>query len=79
MVKEAGIVSSDNTLQELIGDWKTYLMEKDENNFVKSVRRESFVNRPLGDAKFINVLEEQFRLRLSRGKAGRPAKMKHIA
>lgn len=78
-VTEAGIVSSDNMLQELIGNWKTYLMEKDANHFVKSVRRESFVNRPLGDAKFISVLEEKFRLRLSRGKAGRPVKIKDIA
>ena len=75
-VTEAGIVSSDNMLQELIGDWKAFLMEKDANHFVKSVRQESFVNRPLGDAKFIKVLEEQFRLRLSRGKAGRPVKIK---
>ena len=76
---EAGILSSDNMLQELIGDWKAYLNEKDANDFMKSVRRESFVNRPLGDAKFIKVLEEQFRLRLSRGKAGRPAKIREIA
>jgi hypothetical protein len=33
----------------------------------------------LGDAAFINVLEEQFQLRLSRGKAGRPAKIKDMA
>jgi len=78
-VHEVGIISSDNMLQELVGDWKTYLTEKDEDSFVESVRRESFVNRPLGDAAFINVLEEQFRLRLSRGKAGRPVKIKDIA
>jgi putative transposase len=78
-VQEAGIISSDNMLQELIGDWKTYLRENDANNFVESVRRESFVNRPLGDATFINVLEEQFQLRLSRGKAGRPASIKDKA
>jgi putative transposase len=78
-VQEVGIISSDNMLQELIGDWKTYLREKDEHGFVESVRRESFVNRPLGDTAFINVLEEQFQLRLSRGKAGRPAKIKDMA
>lgn len=78
-VQDAGIISSDNMLQELIGDWKTYLREKDEDGFLESVCRESFVNRPLGDAAFINVLEEQFQLRLSRGKAGRPAKIKDMA
>jgi putative transposase len=77
--QEAGIISSDNMLQELIGNWKTYLRQKDEDGFVKSVRRDSFVNRPLGDATFINFLEEQFRLKLSRCKAGRPLKIKDIA
>jgi putative transposase len=76
-VQEAGIIRSDKI--RLIGDWKTYLREKDENGFVEPVRRESFVNRPLGDAAFINVLEEQFQLRLTRGKAGRPAKIKDVA
>jgi putative transposase len=75
-VQEAGIISSDNMLQELIGDWRAYLMEKDENSFVESVRRESCGSRPLGDAAFISVLEKQFQLRLSRGTAGRPAKPK---
>jgi len=78
-VQEAGIVSSDNMLQELLGDWQTYLREKDEQGFVESVRRESFVNRPLGDAAFISALEEQFQLRLSKDKAGRPAKIKDVA
>lgn len=66
-------------LQELIGDWKTYLREKDEDGFLESARRESFVNRPLCETAFINVLEEQFQLRLSGGKAGRPAKIKDMA
>ncbi len=76
--RDAGIISSDNILEGLIGDWKTYLRQKDEDGFVESVRRESFVNRPLGDEAFVNDLEEQFQLRLSRGKAGRPAKIKDM-
>ena len=78
-VPDAGILSSENILQGLIGDWKTYLRKEDEHHFVESVRRESFVNRPLGAAPFINRLEEQFQLRLSRGKAGRPANIKDRA
>jgi hypothetical protein len=72
-------VVSDNRFQELISDWNTYLRQKGEHGFVESVRRESFVNRPLGAAAFINGIEEQFQLRLSRGKAGRPAKIKDMA
>lgn len=77
-VQEPGLISSDNHLQELIRDWKTYLREKDEKVFVESVRRESFVNRPLGDVEFINFLENEYQIKLSRGKPGRPAKLKDM-
>ncbi len=46
-VKDAGIISSDTTLKELIHDWKKYLTMEDENSFIDYARRESFVNRPL--------------------------------
>jgi hypothetical protein len=39
------------------------------NNFV---RRDSFVNRPLVDERFVNDLEKRFPMRPARGKAGRP-------
>jgi putative transposase len=66
------IVESDDMLRELIGDWKSYLQDDDQEDFLKSVRRDSFVNRPLGDEAFVSDLEKRFQLRLARGKAGRP-------
>ncbi|MCX5973327.1 MAG: transposase [Coprothermobacterota bacterium] len=68
------IVGSDELLRELIGDWKSYLQEDDSEGFLNSVRRDSFVNRPLGDEAFVNDLEKRFQMRLARGKAGRPVK-----
>jgi hypothetical protein len=69
----AGIVSSDTILPELIGDWETYLESPDQKYFLESVHRESSVNRPLGDAAFVDSLERKYRLKMTRGKAGRPA------
>jgi putative transposase len=68
----AGIVSSDTILPELIGDWKTYLKSPDQKDFLESVHRDSPVNRPLGDAAFVDSLERKYRLKMTRGKAGRP-------
>ena len=68
------IVESDDILRQLIEDWKSYLRDNDQEDFLKSVRRDSFVNRPLGDEAFISDLEERFQLRLTRGKVGRPVR-----
>lgn len=68
------IVESDDMFRELIGDWKSYLRDDDQEDFLKSVRRDSFVNRPLGDEAFVSDLEKRFQLRLARGKVGRPVK-----
>ena len=49
------------------------LRADDQEDFLKSVRRDSFVNRPLGDKAFVSDLEKRFQLRLARAKAGRPS------
>ena len=66
------LVESDDMLRELVGDWKSYLQEDDQEGFLKFVRRDSFVNRPLGDEAFVSDLEKRFQLRLARGRVGRP-------
>ena len=68
------IVESDDMLRELIGEWKSYMRDDDREDFLNSVRRDPFVNRPLGDAAFVSDLEKRFQLRLARGKVGRPVK-----
>jgi putative transposase len=74
MTDQDRIVESDDMLRELIGDWESYLREDDQEGFLDSVRREAFVNRPLGDETFVSDLEKRFQLRLTRGKVGRPKK-----
>ena len=76
---DAGIVSSDKMLNELVGDWKEYLTIQDKRNFVESVHRESSVNRPLGDVAFVDTLERRYQLKMTRGKAGRPVKTEQPA
>jgi putative transposase len=66
------LVESDEMLRELIGDWQPYLRDDDQEDFLKSVRRDSLVNRPLGDEVFVRDLEQRFQLRLAKGKVGRP-------
>ena len=68
------IIESDDMLRELIKDWKSYLRDDDQKDFLNSVRRDSFVNRPLGDEAFVSDPEKRFQLRLARGKVGRPVK-----
>lgn len=68
------VADADDVLQNLIGDWKSYLRNCDQEDFLKSLRRESCVNRPLGDGAFISDLEKQFQVKLARGKVGRPHK-----
>ena len=50
------------------------LRDDDEAGFLTSVRRDSFVNRPLGDEAFVTDLEKRFQMRLTSGKAGIPFK-----
>lgn len=73
-VRQDRIIESDDMLRKVIGDWKTYLLNEDQKDYLQSFRRESLVNRPLGDKAFVSGLEKQFRLRLARGKVGRPIK-----
>jgi putative transposase len=68
------LVEADDMLRELIGDWKSYLWDNDQEDFLTAVRRDSCVNRPLGDDTFVHDLEKRFQLKLARGKVGRPTK-----
>ena len=61
-------------MRGLIGDWRKYLREKEDVEFLDRIRRESFVNRPLGDEPFIKRLEKRLKCRLIRRKVGRPPK-----
>jgi putative transposase len=71
-VPQDRLVGAADLLRDLVRDWNDYLQEKDREDFLKMVRRESFVNRPLGDESFVSTLEQRFGVKLVRGKSGRP-------
>jgi putative transposase len=66
------LIRNDGVLRDLIEDWEGYLLDDDEADFVKGIRKESSVNRPLGGRSFIQSLERRFNTSLIRKKAGRP-------
>jgi REP-associated tyrosine transposase len=73
-VKKDPLVKKDDMVKELVGDWGGYLQDIDEKNFLITIRRECYKNRPLGDEGFVKGIEGRFNLRLRREKAGRPQK-----
>ena len=74
IAKRDALVGGDEVLRQLIGDWKKYLRQVEEDAFVEAIRREGMVSRPLGEAGFIKKLEKRFQCVLQRQKRGRPSK-----
>ncbi|MCP3892655.1 MAG: transposase, partial [Desulfobulbaceae bacterium] len=70
------LVSGDEMLRELIGDWIKYLWQEDNPEYINALRREVLVNRPAGVETFIKRLEKRFSCNLLRQKAGRPKAVK---
>ena len=52
-------------------DWRSYLQEEDEAALT-SLRREGWVERPVGSVAFVKRVEERLDRALVRGKPGRP-------
>jgi putative transposase len=73
-VKHDELVSADALLRQIIGNWKKYLRQAEEEVFVGMIRKEGMVSRPIGEAAFIRKLERRFQCRLQRQKRGRPPK-----
>jgi len=67
------LTRNDGALKDLIDDWEEYLLEDDEEGFVKRIRKESSVNRPLGGKPFIQKLERRFKKSLIRKKPVAPS------
>jgi len=66
------LIHGGRVLKDLIGDWESYLLDEDEENFVERARTETSVNRPLGGKQFVQQLENRFTQSFMRKKAGRP-------
>jgi putative transposase len=74
VIKHDVLVSGDEMLRQMIGNWKKYLRQAEEGTFVGMMRKEGMVSRPIGEAAFIRKLEKRFQCRLQRQKRGRPPK-----
>jgi putative transposase len=74
ITKKDELVSGDEMLRQMIGNWKKYLRQAEEEAFVGMIRKEGMVSRPIGEAGFIKKLEKRFQCRLQRQKRGRPQK-----
>ncbi len=70
------LIQHDTGMKDLIGDWESYLLDVDEEDFVARARTECSVNRPLGDEAFVRSLEKKFRRSLIRRNPG-PSPMPH--
>ena len=74
ITKKDELVSGDEMLRQMIGNWKKYLRQAEEEAFVGMIRKEGMVSRPIGEAGFIKKLEKRFQCRLQRQQRGRPPK-----
>ncbi len=59
-------------LDEMVGDWREYLVEPDADEALCRVRREKSVGRLLGSAAFVRKREEELGRFLTRRPLGRP-------
>ena len=73
-VSDDPLVTGDDMLKELIGNWRRYLHAADEKVFLEMIRREAYGTRPVGDERFVKRLERRYKCSLIQGTAGRPVK-----
>lgn len=68
------LVKNDQTLQNLIDDWRTYLYDSDNEDDLVIIRKEESGGRPIGSESFIEKLEKKLNRSFNRKTAGRPSK-----
>ena len=68
------LVSPDDEIEKMVGNWTEFLAEPDADEVLCRVRRESAVGRPLGTGEFLRKLERKLNRNLVRGRPGRPKK-----
>ena len=59
-----------------IDDWKEYLKEKGDEDFLNNIRNKTKLGKPLGDTKFIKRMEKLSGKEFTFRKSGRPKKEK---
>jgi len=65
------LVKEDSLIWELVGDWYGYLKEEDSDDFLKNIRLNSPVSRPVGNMEFLENLEKRFERPFVRKSPGR--------
>ena len=70
------LVTADERIEKMVGDWTTFLAESDVDEYLCEIRKESATGRPLGDERFMLKIENKLKRNLKRGKPGRPRKRK---
>ena len=68
------LVKPNKELDEMVGNWQEYLVEPDADEVLCRLRSETAVGRPLGEAAFVQKLEEDLDRFLTRRPPGRPRK-----
>ena len=61
-------------LSEMVADWRAYLGQRDDEEFVKVLERDVLAGRPVGSEEFLDDLEQKTQRGLRRRLAGRPRK-----
>lgn len=57
-----------------IDDWKSYLLQEDDERVITTIKKNTMTGRPAGENEFIDKLERMFGRRLKALRRGRPRK-----
>ena len=70
ITKKDELVSGDEMLRQMIGNWKKYLRQAREEAFVGMIRKEGMVSRPIGEAGLYKEIGEAFSVQAVSGSKG---------
>ncbi len=73
-MEKDSVLSQGCYLEKEIEDWLEYLIEKEDEQIIRNVRKCSMTGRPCGDDRFMKKLERLFGRRLRALPWGRPRK-----
>jgi len=68
-------IVDESEVRNIISDWQGFLTEYDESNLIDSLRTQTNTGRPIGDDRFIELLERKTGRRIRRSNPGRVPKI----
>ena len=63
-------IVADSQVRRIITDWRTFLTEGENTDFIRSLRSQTSTGRPTGDDGFVDMLEHKTGRRIRRCKPG---------